>query len=139
MVYLFFFLLIFSLFLEGTVTSLPLVFLCLLCLTIFMRDSTLFFLAFLAGIFLDAFALRALGQTSIFLLIAVFLILLYQRKYEINSYPFVLIASFVGSLIFLMVFGYTNALVEACVSAIIAVLLFALIRYSGKQFLISGL
>ena len=128
MIILLFILLIISIFLEGTVTSLPLVFLCLLCLTILLRDSWLFLVAFLAGIFLDTFALRPLGESSIFFLIVVFLILLYQRKYEINTYPFVLIASFVGSLIFLIIFAYNAAVILASVSAIIAILLFMLIR-----------
>lgn len=128
MIILLFILLLISIFLEGTVTSLPLVFLCLLCLTILLRDSWLFLVAFLAGIFLDTFALRPLGESSIFFLIVVFLILLYQRKYEINTYPFVLIASFVGSLIFLVIFAYNAAVILASVSAIIAILLFMLIR-----------
>src|SRR5882672_9795610 len=98
-----------ALFLEGTVTNLPLVFVTLIVLTIAMRNLFLFVLAFFSGIFLDTFALRPLGETSIFLLLCVFLMLLYQRKYEINSYPFVFLASFVGSLIYLLTFGYINA------------------------------
>src|SRR5258708_2181014 len=99
-------LLFLSVFLEGTVTNLPLVVVCLLCLNILQRDPLIFIYTFLAGIFLDAFALRVLGMTSIYLLIVVFLIFLYQRKYEINTYPFVLIASFLGSLVYLLLFGY---------------------------------
>src|SRR5579859_116016 len=105
MVFFLFFLLIIATFLEGTVTTLPLVLICLLCLTIFFRNLYLFIAAFFVGILLDAFALRELGETSIFFLLLIFLILLYQRKYEINSYPFVLIASFVGSLLYLLLFG----------------------------------
>ena len=127
------FLLIFfiiSIFLEGTVTSLPLVFVCLVILTIATRNLFLFFLAFVSGIFLDAFALRPIGQSSIYLLLCVFLMLLYQRKYEINSYPFVLLASFVGSLLYLLIFGYVNFIGLACLSTVIAVLLFMIYRYS---------
>jgi hypothetical protein len=122
------FLLLFSIILEGTITALPLVLICLICMTIVLRDSSIFLLAFLAGILLDAFALRSLGGTSIFLLFMVFLILLYQRKYEINTYPFVLIASFVGSFLYLMIFGYNEALLFAFVSTVVAVLLFMVIR-----------
>ena len=122
-------LLLLSVLLEGTVTVLPLVFICLLCMTIVTRDSFIFLPAFIAGILLDAFALRPIGETSIFLLLAVFVMLLYQRKYEINSYPFVFMASFIGSLLFLILFGYSGAFVQAIVSAVIAVLLFALFRY----------
>jgi len=122
------FLLLFSIILEGTITALPLVLICLICMTIVLRDSSIFLLAFLAGILLDAFALRSLGGTSIFLLFMVFLILLYQRKYEINTYPFVLIASFVGSFLYLRIFGYNEALLFAFVSTVVAVLLFMVIR-----------
>jgi cell shape-determining protein MreD len=116
--------------LEGTVTNLPLVFISLVILTIAMRNLSLFLFAFIAGILLDAFALRPLGATSIFLLLCIFLMLLYQRKYEINSYPFVLLASFFGSLIYLLIFGYVNSLSLACASVVVALLLFAMYRYA---------
>jgi len=129
MVFFFLFLLIVSIFLEGTVTILPLVLICLFILTIFMRNLFLFILAFVAGMLLDVFALRQVGQTSIFLLLIVFLLLLYQRKYEINSYPFVLISSFVGSLVFLLLFGYGNVIVLAVLSSVIGVVLFGIRRF----------
>ena len=127
------FLLLFSTIFEGTITALPLVLICVICMTIVLRDSSIFLLAFIAGILLDTFALRTLGGTSIFLLVIVFLILLYQRKYEINTYPFVLIASFVGSLLYLMIFGYNGAMLLAFVSTIIAVLLFMIYRLRLKD------
>ena len=94
-----------------------------------MRNLFLFILAFVAGMLLDVFALRQVGQTSIFLLLIVFLLLLYQRKYEINSYPFVLISSFVGSLVFLLLFGYGNVIVLAVLSSVIGVVLFGIRRF----------
>lgn len=133
MFYLFLVLLFFSIFLEGTVTALPLVFICLICITIIRRDALIFLLAFVSGIFLDAFALRTIGETSIFLLLSVFLILQYQRKYEINTYPFVFISSFVGSLLFLIILGFNGAFIEACASALIAVLLYTCIRLKIKE------
>jgi|SRR5216683_5219682 len=138
MVFFFLFLLIVATFLEGTVTTLPLVFICLLCLTIFMRNLFLFIFAFLVGIFLDVFALRAIGETSIFLLFIVFLMLLYQRKYEINSYPFVLIASFLGSLVYLLLFSYQHVLWQSILSSIIAVILFGIFRYVYIKFSIEN-
>lgn len=126
-------LLLISIFLEGTMTVLPLVFICLLCLTILMRDQLIFFIAFFAGMLLDAFLLRPIGETSIFFLLVVFLIFLYQRKYEINSYPFVFIASFCGSFLSLLVFGYANAFVDASASSLIALLLFVCIRITNLK------
>lgn len=127
--YLFLFILILAIFLEGTVTTLPLVFLCFVILTILLRNLFLFVLAFFGGIFLDAFALRPIGETSIFLLLFVFLMLLYQRKYEINTYSFVFIASFFGALLYLFLFGYQNIYWEAAMSAVFGVLLFGIFRF----------
>jgi len=130
MIYWLFVLLVITIFLEGTVTALPLVFVSLLCLTILLRNPFMFFVAFLSGIFLDVFAVRTVGQTSIFFLIAVLLIFLYQRKYEINSYPFVTFASFIGSFFYLFVFGYPAAVWQAVGSSIFALLLFIIIRFA---------
>lgn len=93
-----------------------------------------FVIAFIAGIFLDIFALRSLGGTSIFLLIFVLLILLYQRKYEIYSYYFVIVASFIGAALFLAIFGYADIFVHAVISACIAVALFAGIKFTAKVY-----
>lgn len=119
-------LLIISVFLEGTVTTLPLVLLLLLCLTILKRDVVIFPIAFFAGLILDALLVHHMGGASIFFLLFVLLIFLYQRKYEINSYPFVFVASFLGSWIFLMIFGYGNVLGQSLISSFIAFCLFGI-------------
>lgn len=128
MVIIFLLLLLGAIIVEGTMTTLPLVLVCLLCLTILTRDTIVFLVAFVAGIFLDAFALRSIGGTSIFLLLFVFLILLYQRKYEIYSYQFVMVAAFIGSVLFLKMFGYDGILFQAGLVAIITGILFAGVR-----------
>jgi cell shape-determining protein MreD len=120
--------LILAVLLEGSLTPLPLVLVTLLCLTIVKPDSYAFGAAFIAGIFLDIFALRQIGVSSIFFLTFIFLILLYQRKYEIYSYPFVIVATGIGSALFLSVFGYGNVLLLSGVSVLAAFLLFVCIR-----------
>jgi hypothetical protein len=130
MIYWLFILLTITIFLEGTVTTLPLVLVCLLCLTILLRNPFMFFIAFLSGFFLDVFAIRPVGQTSIFFLLVVLLIFLYQRKYEINSYPFVILASFIGSFFYLFMFGYPAPIWLAVGSSIFALLLFIIIRFA---------
>jgi cell shape-determining protein MreD len=126
-------LLIIAIFLEGTVTTLPLVLVCLLCLTIIRRDWVVFPAAFVAGLLLDTLLVHKVGGASIFFLLYVFLIFLYQRKYEINSYPFVFTASFFGSLLFLLVFGFSNIFSQAVISSLIAVVLFAILRIRGAK------
>lgn len=117
-------LLLLCVFLEGTVTTLPLVFVCLLCVSIIKRETSIFPLAFFAGILLDFLTLHPIGGSSLFFVVVLFLVQLYQRKYEITSYPFVFVSSFIGSWIFLLFFGYHDALVQAIVSAILALVLF---------------
>lgn len=125
--------LVLAVILQGTLTSIPLVLATLICLTTIRSDAYAFVAAFVAGVFLDVFALRQVGISSIFLLFFVFLILLYQRKYEIYSYPFVGTASFIGAVVFLSVFGYDTVLAQALLSTIFGLLLFAFIRFVNNR------
>jgi cell shape-determining protein MreD len=121
-------LLLIAIIFEGTVTAIPLALVCLLSLTIVRRDWMVFLVAFFAGILLDVLTLRPLGGASAFFLTFVFLILLYQRKYEIYSYPFVWTASFLGGIVFLMIFGYDNVFLRAVGCAIIGSVVFGIVR-----------
>jgi cell shape-determining protein MreD len=118
-------LLIISILLEGTVTDIPLTLVCLLALTIMRRDLAVFVVAFFSGLIWDVMTLHRLGGASMFFLVFVFLIFLYQRKYEINSYPFA--SSFLGGWIFLFIFGYGNAVGQALLGSLIAVILFGIL------------
>ena len=126
-------LLIISLLLEGTVTTLPLVLICLICLLIIKRNEIVLLFAFFAGLFLDIFAVRAVGISSSFFLLTLFLMFLYQRKYEINSFPFLIIASYLGSMFFLLLFGYKIVFVQAGISSLIAVILFSIVRIKSTS------
>jgi cell shape-determining protein MreD len=122
-----------AVFFEGTVTSLPLVLVCLLCLTIQRRDGSVFIFALLAGFILDVLSLRAIGSASLFFVVFVFLLLLYQRKYEIDSYPFVGFATFFGSLLFMLLFDGGINLLQVLICTGIGLLVFALTRMSFMQ------
>lgn len=120
--------LIISVFLEGTFTTIPLTLLVLLCLMIVKRDAGIFPLAFFAGLLIDAMTLRPLGVTSLFLLFVLFVLLLYQRKYEMYTYQFVLVAGFITSILFLAIFRYEAIVWQALASALFACALFALVK-----------
>ena len=120
-------LLLLALILEGTVTSLPLVLICLLCFAIIFRSPAIFFIAFISGLLLDLLTLHAVGGASIYFLFFLLLVFLYQRKYEIDSLPFVILSSFFGSWGFLTIFGYGNTFFLSLVSAISAVLLYKIV------------
>lgn len=117
-------LLFFAILLEASITTVPLVLDILLVLYILKRKPWVFAAAFISGIFLDLFLVRTLGQSSVFFLIFLFIISLYGRKFEIVSSYFVLFSSFVGSLLFLKIFGYDYVFQQALISAIFSTLLF---------------
>lgn len=121
-------LLFLSLFLEGTVTTLPLVVVLLLLLMINRREGVVFVLAFISGLLLDILRLQTFGGTSLFLLCFLFLVLLYQRKYEIDSLPFVMIAAFIGTVGFGLVWNDQGIVLEAVVNALLAAGLFLFVK-----------
>ena len=121
-------LLIVSVLLEGVITTLLLKLLCLICFTIIKRDTSVFLLAFASGLIIDGFRVQQAGATSIFSLCFLLFILLYKKKYEIYSAPFVLIATFFGSFLFLLTFGLENILQQSFIAALVALILFSGIR-----------
>ena len=116
----FWFLFLAILVLEGTVTTIPLVFIFMLCLTVIKKAEWLFPLALFSGIILDILTVRTIGLTSAILIISIFLILLYERKYEIDTIPFVFFASFLGSFIFMQLVGHPS-IIEPFISSVLAV------------------
>jgi cell shape-determining protein MreD len=105
---------------EGVLTTLPLTLLFLLCLTVMKRQEWIFPLAFTAGVLLDFFALRPVGVTSLFFISYIFLLLLYQRKYETATMPFVIIASFLGSVGYLLLIRQPSFFIQGLLSMVIA-------------------
>lgn len=108
----------------SSLTTIPLSVGILVVSTVLFKKSWVFFAGFLLGLFLDLFLLRILGYTSLVFTIFVFLIWLYERKFETQSITFVFSATFLGSIIYLMVFGYNNILIQSFINAVIGVLLF---------------
>src|ERR1035437_2356663 len=90
-----------ALILEVSITTIPLLFLVLLCLMVLIKGDWLFILAFVFGLIFDLLAFKTLGVTSAFLTAFLFLVLLYQSKFEITTGYFVTIAAFLGSFLFL--------------------------------------
>lgn len=134
MYYIFFAILFIVVLIEATVTTLPLVFICLLCYLIVFKKPFVFYTALFFGILLDLFASRALGSTFVFFLLFFYLVLLYRKKYEIDSYPFVLVTSFMGSYLYGILYRSSNALTLAVISSMIAVLLFGVLKLNyGSQ------
>ena len=110
--------------LSSSLTTIPLSIIILVVCAVIFRESWVFFAAFLLGLYLDLILIKPLGYTSLMLTIFVFLIRLYERKFETQTISFVLLSSFLGSLIYLKVFGYSNILAQSLVSSLLAILLF---------------
>ena len=127
-------LLLLALIFEVSLTTIPFVFLVLLCLTVLFKENWLFALAFVFGLLFDLLSFKTLGVTSAFLVLFLFLVLLYQSKFEITTGYFVLISSFLGSFLFLFLQGYAHLIiVQAILSSIIAFVLFKLIQIFTKS------
>lgn len=123
-----FILLFISLILESSITTIPLIFISLLCLTVVYKDNFPFFLAFVFGVFFDILSFKTLGASSLFFVAFLFLVLIYQRKFEIRTYPFILISSFLGSLFYLLLFSYHNLIIlQSLLSAAIGLLVFRIL------------
>ena len=122
MIFLFF--LILAILLEATLTSIPIVLDLLLVFFILKRKSRLLVYAFVSGMVLDIFRVRALGLTGIFFIVFILLVFLYEKKFEIATYPFVFFASFLGGIAYLVLFDYNSVFWQGLSSSIVAILLF---------------
>lgn len=127
-------LLFLAVFLEGIFSTLPLTLDVLLISYVVKRQSldesglfSVFVLAFLLGVVLDIFSLRLLGLSSLFFIIFLFLIILYERKFEVETVPFIMFSSFLGSIFFLIIFGYKYVFLQAIVNSLVTVLLFKIV------------
>lgn len=121
------FLFIFLTIIFSILTSIPLGVIMLACLTVIFKKTSIFFIALFLGLLLDLFFLRPFGTTGLIFVIFVFLIMLYERKFETQTVSFIFFATFLGSLIYLLIFGYNNVLIQSIINAIIGVLFFKLL------------
>jgi len=130
-----------ALLLETTLFTIPLVLISLICLTVIYKEDILFLFGFIFGFFLDLILFKTVGLSSLFFVIFLFLILLYQRKFEINTAGFVLVSSFLGSLGYLLFMNYNNNLfLQAIAGAIIGLIIFLFLKRieERSKFLISN-
>lgn len=126
--YFLFFLLFLSVLFESSITTIPIVLDLLIIFYILDRKSSSFVIAFIAGIFLDIFAVRNIGQSSIFLIVFLFILSLYERKFEVTTNYFILVASFIGSLLYLLVSFQTIVIWQAIVSSLFTLITYFLLK-----------
>lgn len=117
-------LLIFLSLLEGSVTVFPLVLIGLLIVWIMRQESWVFILAFCVGMLLDIFLLQTPGMSSLYFVLTIFSIFLYERKYGVQTVPFVFFASFFSCLFYLLWQNASHAFFQAIFAGIVADILF---------------
>src|SRR3990167_2245731 len=126
-------LILISTIIQASATTLPLVILFFLYAAVVAKKTWIFPMAFLAGLVLDVLLLNPLGGTSIFLVILLFVVLLYDKKFDIQTFPFVFLASFIGSLIyFIAILHIPNIFTQAIISAVISTSAFFLLVALNK-------
>lgn len=124
-------------FLESTLIEVPLVFIFLFLTTIIYPKNTTLLIVFFTGIVLDILSVRIIGETSLFLLVYFLIVLLYRSKFEIKGYYSILLFSFIGSLVYILIFKYENPVFISILSGIIAVSIYKFLPMKKSQELAS--
>lgn len=119
--------------LESTITTLPLVLLIILFLAIMNRKNEVFVVAFFAGLLLDVLSLGRVGFSSLYFTIFVFLIFLYQRRFEIETLNFVVIFSFLGSFFYLLLEGVRFAFFQSVFATGLIIISYLVFRKFNKK------
>ena len=122
-----------SILLESTILTLPLSLLILLFATVVVRKNDIFYLAFFAGLFLDIFAMRDIFGSSAFFVTLVLIVLLYQKKFEIESLHFVALTAFISTFIYLLFLGVSYAFLQAIISTVIISASFLIFQKTNKK------
>lgn len=129
------FFLILSILLESSITTLPLTLLIILFASIWIRKSDVFLIAFVAGLFLDIAAFKNIGWSSLYFVIFVYAIFLYQKKFEIMTLNFVTLAGLIGSFGYLFITSASNIILQSVIVSLFASISFIAFSLSNKKIL----
>lgn len=115
---------------EAVFTTIPLVYIFFMAYYIRKKSINLFIFGLFAGALLDIMNVREYGLTSMVYAFVFFLSLLYERKYEMNTVPFMFLSSFFGSIVLLSIYGASNIVLQSIAAGVIGVIFFNLM---GRQ------
>ncbi|SRR5258708_15570941 len=111
--------------LQGVITTIPLVLLLLLVLYIRTKKEFVIIGAFLSGTVLDIMRIQNhLGATSFFLITVLALVMLYEKKYEIDTIQFTIVSSCLAVISLLLFMQETFNIFFILTSCIIALIIF---------------
>ena len=122
-----FLLLFFLLIAQATLFTLPLLLDMLLVLYIRKKALWVLSIACICGFLLDMLTVRIVGLSSFVFVLVLLLVAFYERKFEVATTLFVFAAAFLGSLLYLLVFGHSHIVEQALVSALFAITLFKIL------------
>ncbi len=122
--YIFFVFLCLAIYAEGTFTTTPVVLSLLIPYAVLTQKEHIFLYMFLGGILLDLFSGQTIGFTSLYFLCSIFALLLYQRKYEIASYPFIAFSTMIVSLLYLFLFIHAHIIPQTILAVLLAEVFF---------------
>lgn len=122
-----------SILLESSLMTIPITLLIILFASIYFRKISMFFLAFFAGLFLDILAFKNIGWSSFYFMILVFVIFLYQKKFEVENSHFVLALSFISSFGYLFLMGSNHVILGSLLSCIFTTISFMAYNISNKK------
>lgn len=120
-------------FLQATITTVPFVVGILLVWYVYTRDNKIFLSGFICGILFDILTFHQLGISSLFFTLFIFLLFLYEKKFEVMTVPFLAFSSFLGSLAFLRMFNYHGILLVSVFNVLFTILFFKVISRKQKE------
>lgn len=109
-------------------TTLPLFLFALLLAYVFVPSPVLFAAAYGMGIFLDILLLQTIGVSSAMGIGFLFLIFLYERKFEVRTPHFIFLATLFATLCWFFLFYHRLEVFPSLFSAIIVCLVFLLLN-----------
>lgn len=130
---LFFLLLGIAVFTEAVFWQMPITLCLLLIFFIHAKGNGVFFFAFIAGVVLDILHVDPVGLRSIFFLLFLLIIFLYERKFEVNTLPFVFGASVIGSFLYFLLFSYRVFFLLPFASGILGIVFFFIASFFEKK------
>jgi hypothetical protein len=115
MKWLFGILFILSAFFEANIASYPLWIPLFLIVIVSYRAEAVFTISLIGGVLLDILLVRSLGVTGLLGLFVALLCFAYERKYQVRSLTFIVIASMLLCVIYCLVFAVPALLLKTII------------------------
>ncbi len=119
---------------EAVFFKVPFVLIVLLLTLVYIQKPWIILLSIPAGMLLDSLTFRLLGESSLFFAIMMGLFFGYGKKFEIQSLGFVVFASCITSLAYLLIFGSEHIVIQTLFSVGFTVVFFILVSFLREKF-----